>query len=156
MLIECGKLSGTQNYQHLVDRVFGRWGYLSISIFQFLFAFGAMCAYLIIIADNLTRAFENYTTSIVLTHRVIVLTFSSFVILLPLCSMKDLSKLSSVSMASLVAVAMMVIVIGIQGPTYALPKSSDAFYFIHKNLFQAIGVMSFGIIPANFSLCLPS
>lgn len=44
-----GKLAGRSTYQDLMEFAFGRPGLIAISIFQFAFAFGGMCAYCVII-----------------------------------------------------------------------------------------------------------
>jgi sodium-coupled neutral amino acid transporter 11 len=45
ILVTVGKMSGQATYQGLVEYCFGNKGLLGISIFQFIFAYGAMCAY---------------------------------------------------------------------------------------------------------------
>ena len=55
-LISCGLHTKKVGYEGLMFHLFGRKGYLLISFFMVVQAFGAMCSYLIIIGDmNLYR-----------------------------------------------------------------------------------------------------
>ena len=53
LLVHTGKLcDGLASYPSLVYRAYGPVGYIFVSVFMFMFPFGAMLAYLIIIGDT--------------------------------------------------------------------------------------------------------
>lgn len=61
-MIYNGKLSGTSTYQDLMEFAFGKPGLIAISIFQFVFAFGGMAAYCVIIGKLCMREDEDNKT----------------------------------------------------------------------------------------------
>ncbi|RKP17699.1 hypothetical protein ROZALSC1DRAFT_30531 [Rozella allomycis CSF55] len=142
-LIKCGKLTSTNTYQDLVRSVLGKPGYWMITIFQIVFAFGGMCAYLVIVADTLGSVIAHYSNGV---SRLTILTICTFLICLPLSSVKSMTHLAKTSFISLVAIAALVLTTIIEARKNSLPASDDKFAFIKPNFFQAIGVISFAFV----------
>ena len=53
-LVECGVKYNKKDYELIVEYLYGKTGYYIVTIFMFLFAYGAMIAYHIVIGDTMT------------------------------------------------------------------------------------------------------
>ncbi|KAJ2963514.1 hypothetical protein NQZ79_g1603 [Umbelopsis isabellina] len=159
LLIFNGKMSSQTTYIDLMDFAFGRPGRISISIFSFIFAFGgpllaAMCAYCVIIGDTIPHVIRLFVPSIdtipvlwMFSNRRLCITIFTITISWPLSMYRDISKLAKTSALALSAIFVIIITVLIEGPKMpaeirgAPIKPTD---FINNEVFQAIGVMSFG------------
>lgn len=52
-LVDCGVRRSKLDYELIVEYLFGKKGYYTVTVFMFLFAYGAMIAYHIVIGDGL-------------------------------------------------------------------------------------------------------
>lgn len=149
LLIKSGERTVNADcYQSLMYELFGRIGFFAVSVFMFLFAFGAMIAYLIIIADNVVPVILHLTG--VEISRFIVLTVSVLALVAPLSFKKEYSSLGKASLFSMVAVLLLVAIVSIQAPV-EISKSDNGFpsiipFLNRSHVFKGISVMSFAFV----------
>ncbi|KAI9183200.1 hypothetical protein H9P43_004117 [Blastocladiella emersonii ATCC 22665] len=162
LLAKCGKLSSTSSYQALVDATFGGRGQFLIAFFQFIFAFGAMCAYQVIIGDTLptvmTALLGGGSSSSSSEHwflaRDFIIVVTTLLILLPLSLQRDMSamsKTSAVSMASIIMIVLTVIYSAIRLPAELRGDPAERFTVVGENPIKAIGVISFAFISHHYT-----
>ncbi|KAJ3163078.1 hypothetical protein HDU86_002247 [Geranomyces michiganensis] len=150
LLIRDAKMAGKNSYQDLVWHCFGKRGYIAISFFQFVFAYGA---YAVIVGDTLPLVLSHLVaeTNIfypILASRRAMITITTLFVSLPLSMFRDISALAKTSAASLAAIVFIVISVLVAGPTLPARDKGDAegLSFIRGGLFQAIGVISFAFV----------
>lgn len=139
---------------------FGKTGLIVISIFQFVFAFGAMCAYTVIVGDTLPHVLQALIPGIetwpvlgVVARRSFVITFCTVAISFPLSLYRDISKLAKTSAIAMLALVVIIIAVVIEGPRAPMEMRGDldaVWTFARPELFQSIGVISFGKFLAPF------
>ncbi|KAG9072075.1 hypothetical protein KI688_006297 [Linnemannia hyalina] len=154
LLVHSGKLSGRTTYQDLLEFCFGKTGLIMISIFQFIFAFGAMCAYTVIVGDTLPHVLQALVPGIedwpvlgFLARRSFVIIFCTILISFPLSLYRDISKLAKTSAVAMVALVVIIIAVLIEGPRAPMEMRGDpdaVWSFARPEVFQSIGVISFG------------
>ncbi|KAJ3014706.1 hypothetical protein HKX48_004999 [Thoreauomyces humboldtii] len=153
LLIRDAKMSGTNSYQDLVWHCFGKRGYMAISVFQFIFAYGAMCAYAVIVGDTLPLVLSHVVASDsiiypIISSRRIMITLCTIFISLPLSMFRDVTALAKTSALSLAAIVFIVFAVLIAGP--ALPDAdkgaAESISVLRPGFFQAIGVISFAFV----------
>ncbi|KAF9118913.1 hypothetical protein BGW39_000751 [Mortierella sp. 14UC] len=156
LLVHNGKLSGRTTYQDLLEFCFGKAGLVMISIFQFIFAFGAMCAYTVIVGDTLPHVLQALIPGIedwpvlgFLARRSFVIIFCTVLISFPLSLYRDISKLAKTSAVAMVALVVIIIAVVIEGPRAPMEIRGDpdaVWSFARPELFQSIGVISFAFV----------
>ncbi|KAF9138623.1 hypothetical protein BGX30_008941 [Mortierella sp. GBA39] len=156
LLVHSGKLSGRTTYQDLLEFCFGKTGLIMISIFQFIFAFGAMCAYTVIVGDTLPHVLQALIPGIedwpvlgFLARRSFVIIFCTTLISFPLSLYRDISKLAKTSAVAMVALVVIIIAVLIEGPRAPMEMRGDpdaVWSFARPELFQSIGVISFAFV----------
>ncbi|KAK3819173.1 MAG: transmembrane amino acid transporter protein-domain-containing protein [Linnemannia elongata] len=156
LLVHSGKLSGRTTYQDLLEFCFGKTGLIMISIFQFIFAFGAMCAYTVIVGDTLPHVLQALIPGIedwpvlgFLARRSFVIIFCTVLISFPLSLYRDISKLAKTSAVAMVALVVIIIAVVIEGPRAPMELRGDpdaVWSFARPELFQSIGVISFAFV----------
>ncbi|EAU91408.2 amino acid transporter [Coprinopsis cinerea okayama7 len=164
LIVRNAKMSGRHSYIDIMDHCFGSAGRAAVSIFQFAFAFGGMCAFGIIIGDTIPHvmrsAFPKLATMPVLhvlANRQFMIGLCTLCISYPLSLYRDIHKLARASGLALVGMLIIVISVSIEGP-HAPPESkgdpAKRFTFIDGGIFQAIGVMSFAFVCHHNSLMI--
>lgn len=133
---------------------FGKPGLIAISIFQFVFAFGAMCAYTVIVGDTLPHVLQALIPGIetwpvlgMVARRSFVITFCTVLISFPLSLYRDISKLAKTSAVAMLALVVIIIAVVIEGPRAPIEIRGDpdaVWTFARPEVFQSIGVISFG------------
>ncbi|KAI7866573.1 AAAP amino acid permease [Spinellus fusiger] len=156
LLIYTGKLSGRSTYQDLMEFSFGKAGLVAISIFQFAFAFGGMCAYCVILGDTIPHVIRSVFPMIkdvpilwIFGNRRLCIVFFTVFVSYPLSLYRDISKLAKTSALALVAIAVIIVSVAVEGPRMPseLRGSSDKrFTVISNEVFQAIAVISFAFV----------
>ncbi|KAF9089079.1 hypothetical protein BGX29_012232 [Mortierella sp. GBA35] len=156
LLVHSGKLSGRTTYQDLLMFCFGKAGLIAISIFQFIFAFGAMCAYTVIVGDTLPHVLQALIPGIedwpvlgFLARRTFVIVFCTVLISYPLSLYRDISKLAKTSAVAMVALVVIIVAVVIEGPRAPMEIRGDpdaVWSFARPELFQSIGVISFAFV----------
>lgn len=155
LLIKLGMKVNKKYYEQLVASQFGHVGYVAVSAAMGIFAYGAMCAYLIGIGDTMSIVVSHWAGVDLHLHpwlKRIVLVVISIGAVLPLAMLKDMAKLSKTSFISLMSVVFIVCVVisrAITGPGDAkVPTTEEdrALHFIDVNFFPAIGIISFAFV----------
>ncbi|KAJ1980995.1 hypothetical protein H4R34_002246 [Dimargaris verticillata] len=150
------KLSGRNTYQELVCFCFGRLGFHLISFSQFVFAFGGMCAFNVIIGDTIPHVLRaifptiyNSPVLLFLTSRQVLITLITLCISYPLSLYRDMGKLAKTSALALVAMVIIVTAVIVEAPK-APPEARGSqegkWSFIRPDVFQAIAVMGFAFV----------
>jgi solute carrier family 38 (sodium-coupled neutral amino acid transporter), member 11 len=150
MLVQCGIKNNKNNLEELCFHLFGRRGYDAASLFMFLYAFGAMIAYMVIIGDTVPVTLSYFFPNQNIDRDAVVLIAATFVIL-PLCLLRDMSSLAWTSFLSIVADFIMIIFVIISGPSSAREQdtqfhSKSDLNFVHYQLFLGIGTFSFAFV----------
>ncbi|OAD02873.1 hypothetical protein MUCCIDRAFT_178357 [Mucor lusitanicus CBS 277.49] len=156
LLMYNGKLAGRSTYQDLMEFAFGRPGLIAISIFQFAFAFGGMCAYCVIIGDTVPHVIRSLFPKIhqvpvvwIFGDRRLCISFFTLFVSYPLSLYRDISKLAKTSALALIAIIVIIVSVAVEGPGMPtdIRGSSDVmFNFINDEVFQAIAVISFAFV----------
>eukprot|EP00833_Pecoramyces_ruminatium_P009652 jgi/Orpsp1_1/1183684/evm.model.c7180000086268.1 len=162
VLIKDSKLSGQKTYQGLMYFCYGKFGFLIISLFQFIFAYGGMCAYSIIVGDTISAVLKQYiSTSFFaysfVTSRSAIICFTTFFIILPLSLNRDISKLSKTSFLSLLGIMIITLTViweGYKVPAELKGDPNQRLTYINKDIFQCIGVISFAFVCHHNSLLI--
>ncbi|EPB82428.1 hypothetical protein HMPREF1544_10815 [Mucor circinelloides 1006PhL] len=156
LLMYNGKLAGRSTYQDLMEFAFGRPGLIAISIFQFAFAFGGMCAYCVIIGDTIPHVIRSLFPNIqqvpviwIFGDRRLCISFFTLFVSYPLSLYRDISKLAKTSALALIAIIVIIVSVAIEGPRTStdirgLPDAM--FNSINNEVFQAIAVISFAFV----------
>jgi amino acid permease len=111
------------SYEDLGRRVFGLPGQLVVLSFKFLYSFGCLVAYVIVVKDNFGPAVKSLIFGNVvndqlmtdflynfLTHSVWSTWTVSLLIIFPLCLLRDMTPLASFSLVSIIS---MIVIVGI-------------------------------------------
>ncbi|KAI8819902.1 transmembrane amino acid transporter protein superfamily [Fimicolochytrium jonesii] len=154
LLIKDGKMAGKSSYQDLIWHCFGQRGYITISIFQFIFAYGAMCAYAVIVGDTLPLVLSHFIPNTnliypIISSRRIMITICTIFISLPLSLYRDVSalaKTSAISLAAIVFIILSVVGSGVALPAEKKGPAEGAMTVLEGGFFQAIGVISFAFV----------
>jgi amino acid permease len=152
MLIECGIKNQKYNLEELSEYLLGPAGYYLALGSMFLFAYGGQTAYLIIVGDTIPlvlRLLLPSSAAILYNRQFIVAIFGIFVIL-PLCLLKDMSKLAWTSFLSIAADVILVLVVFVavfnardpQDKHFEGHDLSD----VNASLFAGVGTMSFAFV----------
>ena len=143
-------------------RSFGRRGALLYGVFAFLFAFGGMCAYTVIIGDTVPgvlRTMFGVSSSeaklspflMLITDRRVVIAVSSYLIMFPVSSVRNISALAKFSIFALVAIVLIALLIVIDGSVLLASSfrgnSTDLFTFVKpEGISAAIGTLCFAYV----------
>lgn len=150
MLIECGVKENKFNLEELAEHLYGVKGYYFALLFMFLFAFGGQTAYLVIIGDTVPQVADLLLPGSFLTNRNNAILFFSVLIILPLCLIRDISKLSWSSFLSISCDVIIIFIVLIIAPTVSKEqdthfKASDVGE-VNYDLFEGVGTMSFAFV----------
>lgn len=155
LLAEVGAAHGVYTYQDLSQRAFGPAGYYLVCAFQGLFAFGAMCSYLVIFADTVPSVLREVTpwatTAPAALDRSAILVVGSLLILFPLCLLRQYAQLAKFSVLKFFAITFLTgTVIAFKyrlAEEVASAKSAEWKYEeIHANPFPALGTIAFAFV----------
>ncbi|KFY14829.1 hypothetical protein V491_05890 [Pseudogymnoascus sp. VKM F-3775] len=158
LIVINSKMSGRNTFQGTVEFCFGWWGLLAISFAQWAFAFGGMVAFAVIVGDSIPPVIEavwpgmkdiKYLGWLAGRSGAIVVFIGC--ISWPLSLYRDISKLAKASTLALFSMLVIIGTVVTQGfsvpaelrGTFDLP-----LWTINVGIFQAIGVISFGLSPS--------
>ncbi len=150
MIVKCGIQAKIYDFEELAEHLLGRKGYFAALVGMFLFAYGAMVAYLVIIGDTLPLAFEYMAPGSPLTQRNLDIVLVCVFIMLPLCLLRDLNSLSWTSLLSIVSDIILMVLIMIAAPSAS--KHQDEHFTaanvwdMNYTVFAGIGTMSFAFV----------
>ncbi|KAI7857343.1 transmembrane amino acid transporter protein-domain-containing protein [Circinella umbellata] len=156
LLMYDGKLAGRSTYQDLLEFSFGQSGLIAISVFQFAFGFGGMCAYCVILGDTIPHVIRSLVENIdqipilwIFANRRLCITFFTVFVSYPLSLYRDISKLAKTSGLALIAIFVIIVSVIIEGPKTPVDirgSSEQRFNFANNEMFQAIAVISFAFV----------
>lgn len=153
LLVRCGLHVGKHDYEDLCEHVMGKPGFYFVSTFMFLFAYGAMVAYFVIIGDTAPKAVAQLVgDTSPLANRELVLVLCATLVVLPLCMLKDLARLAWASTLSVLAVFMIIATVIARAPSAveAAPAASPAAHELRfvrpTTLFSGLSAMSFAFV----------
>lgn len=99
LIVINSKLSGTDSFQATVQHCFGRSGLVAISLAQWLFAFGGMVAFCVIVGDTIPRVLDTLFPSLsdmsflwLLTNRRAIIILLILGVSYPLSLYRDIAK----------------------------------------------------------------
>ncbi|KGQ12513.1 Vacuolar amino acid transporter 2 [Beauveria bassiana D1-5] len=158
------KLSGTSSFQGTVEHCFGRAGLIAISLAQWVFAFGGMVAFGVIVGDTIPHVLLAVWPGLpdvpvigLLTDRRVAIAVFVMGISYPLTLYRDISKLAKASTFALVGMLVIVVTVLTQGllvPSEAKGEFSLPLLTLNTGIFQAIGVISFAFVCHHNSLLI--
>ncbi|CAD6969154.1 unnamed protein product, partial [Tilletia controversa] len=161
LIVLNAKLSGAPTYIEIMERCFGRTGKAAVSVMQFAFAFGGMCAFCVVIGDTLphviTWLFPG-TIGTFLSNRQFVILSSTLLISYPLCLYRNIESLSKASAIALVSMVLIIFTVVVRGP--AMPKELTGdpalrFTLVYPTkLVRSISVISFAFVCHHNSLLI--
>ncbi|KAG9196891.1 hypothetical protein G6514_003187 [Epicoccum nigrum] len=142
LIVINSKLSGTDSFQATVQYCFGKSGLVAISLAQWLFAFGGMMAFCVIVGDTIPQ---------VMDHLFPALEDMPFLWLLT--NRRALAKASGFALVS-----MIIIIITVVTQSFRVPAESRGqlrgHLIINEGIFEAIGVISFAFVCHHNSLLI--
>jgi amino acid permease len=167
MMIEAGDESGATTYEDLAEKTVPRFGKYINTLFISILLFGALTAYMDIIASLLDGVFSQLGRYWYTDKYVLLLLFSAF-FMFPLCMLRNISKLEYSSFVAVVLIAFFTGVIGVWGimeisqgkvqwnSTYVgFPSGGiEGHPSILKSLFQVLPTitLAYGCQPNVFSI----
>ncbi|PMB69564.1 Vacuolar amino acid transporter 2 [Beauveria bassiana] len=164
LIVINSKLSGTSSFQGTVEHCFGRAGLIAISLAQWVFAFGGMVAFGVIVGDTIPHVLLAVWPGLpdvpvigLLTDRRVAIAVFVMGISYPLTLYRDISKLAKASTFALVGMLVIVVTVLTQGllvPSEAKGEFSLSLLTLNTGIFQAIGVISFAFVCHHNSLLI--
>ncbi|KAG6016840.1 hypothetical protein E4U54_000394, partial [Claviceps lovelessii] len=164
LIVINSKLSGTSSFQGTVQYCFGRPGLIAISIAQWIFAFGGMVAFGVIVGDTIPHvllaiwpAMADVPVLGLLTDRRVAIAVFIMGVSFPLTLYRDIAKLAKASTLALMGMMVIVATVIIQGlfvPSEARGSFSTPLLTVNGGIFQAIGVISFAFVCHHNSLLI--
>ncbi|KAH9453357.1 hypothetical protein Pst134EA_024234 [Puccinia striiformis f. sp. tritici] len=158
------KLTGQRTYIGILENSFGFPGKAAVSFFQFIFAFGGMCAFGVIVGDTIPPVLSTLFPFIsksdwfsFIVSRPFVICFFTITVSYPLSLYRDIGKLSKASAMALLSMVMIVFSVALGGPsvdTKLKGNPSLRWTFIQPGIIEAIGVISFAFVCHHNSLLI--
>lgn len=149
MLIATGVKHNKLDFEDLARHLLGPRGFILTLVFMFLFAYGSMIAYLIVIGDSIPAVAAAMSPSLQ-PGRSAVIVFSAVFIVLPICCLQDLSALSTTSLVSIAADVMLVLIVLVGAPASAAAQGThqplSSLPLFSANLFIGLGTLSFAFV----------
>lgn len=157
LIVINSKLSGTSSFQGTVEHCFGRPGMMAISIAQWVFAFGGMVAFGVIVGDTIPHVLTAIWPGLpdvpvvgLLTDRRMAIAVFVMGISFPLTLYRDIAKLAKASTFALIGMLVIVTTVLVQGflvPSESRGSFTTPLLTVNNGIFQGIGVISFGKKP---------
>ncbi|KAI6781514.1 Vacuolar amino acid transporter-like protein [Emericellopsis cladophorae] len=164
LIVINSKLSGTSNFQGTVEYCFGKPGLIAISLAQWVFAFGGMVAFGVIVGDTIPHVLLAVWPGMVdvpvigiLTDRRVAIAVFCMGVSYPLTLYRDIAKLAKASTLALIGMAVIVVTVLVQGVMVPSEERGDfdlPTLTINGGIFQAIGVISFAFVCHHNSLLI--
>jgi sodium-coupled neutral amino acid transporter 11 len=141
------KGKGVMTFEDLMTIPFGKAGKYFILSSMLILAYGAMVAYLLVIKDTLPTVLGLGLHNSI-AERQAIMVVSSFAILLPLSMLRDISMLACTSLLSVVADAVLVVLVAWCAPVKESVAAAGGFAAVLQDdwasnrLFIGLGVLS--------------
>lgn len=155
LLAEVGIAHGVYTYPDLCQRAFGPPGYFIVCIFQGLFAFGAMCSYLVIFADTVPQVLKEITdwknTSPSAIDRTNILIVGSLLILFPLSLIRQYAQLAKLSVIKFFAITFLTGTVVyfrfiLKDEVASVKNDTWKYEEVHASPFPALGTIAFAFV----------
>lgn len=163
LIVLNAKLSGRNTYIDIMEYCFGIHGKISVSLFQFVFAFGGMCAFCIVIGDTIPSVLVSvfgWLHGSFLSDRRFVITLCTVAISYPLSLYRNIEKLSRASAVALLSMVFIIFAVVFRGPAMPPELKGDPslrFTIINPSkLVRSISVISFAFVCHHNSLLIYS
>lgn len=154
------------SYEGLAHVSLGRTGWILVSLSKFLYSFGCLVAYLVVMKDNLgpslislgRRLDDSWDDNVwwvaeFLNEEERFIWACSFLFLLPLCLMRDMTPLANFSLVSIALMASLtsiVVYLYWDNPHDAIRKPSNGFYVdwlqVRPGLVESLGTFVFAFV----------
>ncbi|CAM1509457.1 Fc.00g031960.m01.CDS01 [Cosmosporella sp. VM-42] len=164
LIVINSKLSGTSSFQGTVQYCFGRPGLIAISVAQWVFAFGGMVAFGVIVGDTIPHVLLAVWPDLpsipvlgLLANRQVAIAFFVMGVSYPLTLYRDIAKLAKASTFALIGMVVIVVTVLVQGvlvPSEDRGSFSTPLLVVNDGIFQAIGVISFAFVCHHNSLLI--
>ncbi|ROT43722.1 hypothetical protein SODALDRAFT_327931 [Sodiomyces alkalinus F11] len=164
LIVINSKLSGSSNFQGTVEHCFGRPGLIAISLAQWIFAFGGMVAFGVIVGDSIPHVLTAIWPGLrdvpvlgLLANRQVVIAVFVLGVSYPLSLYRDIAKLAKASTMALVSMGVIVVTVLVQGaltPKEERGSFTPNLLTINSGIFEAIGVISFAFVCHHNSLLI--
>ncbi|KAL5386305.1 hypothetical protein PMIN06_001707 [Paraphaeosphaeria minitans] len=163
LIVINSKLSGTDSFQATVEHCFGKSGLVAISLAQWIFAFGGMMAFCVIVGDTIPKVLDALFPSLsdtsflwLLTNRRAIIILLVLGISYPLSLYRDIAKLAKAS--GLAMISMAIIIVTVITQSFRVPPESrgkiEGSVVIRPGIFEAVGVISFAFVCHHNSLLI--
>ncbi|KAF3765831.1 hypothetical protein M406DRAFT_339173 [Cryphonectria parasitica EP155] len=164
LIVVNSKLSGANSFQGTVEKCFGRSGLIAISLAQWLFAFGGMVAFGVVVGDTIPHVLAAIWPGLrdvpvlgLLTDRRAAIVVFVLGVSFPLTLYRDIAKLAKASTLALISMMIILVTVMVQGiltPSAERGSFSTPLLTINSGIFQAIGVISFAFVCHHNSLLI--
>ncbi|KAJ1664485.1 hypothetical protein IW140_003860 [Coemansia sp. RSA 1813] len=142
MLVLAGRRTGLYRFEAVSEAALGRPGYHILGFALAVNSIGSCISYLIIIGDTVTSIAQTAFGINAFTSRVAVILLASVVFTLPLLFFRTLDPLVKPSAVSTLCFPIIVAIVAIRGPTYALPEPAPTPFW-GPSFLPAFGVIAF-------------
>jgi amino acid permease len=154
LIVQLGIRARCHTLEDLAESLLGPLGFMWVASTMTAFAFGGMTAYIVILGDVLPPVLQTFIPSSMsfLYSREIAVAVFSTVIILPLCLMRSMASLATASTLSVLADAVLIIIVLAAGPSEASQQDVDRGYSLKEftsakqGMFAGIGAMSFAFV----------
>lgn len=174
LIVVNSKLSGANSFQGTVEHCFGRSGLIAISLAQWLFAFGGMVAFGVIVGDTIPHVLQAVWPGLrdtpvlwMLADRRAVIVIFILGVSYPLTLYRDIAKVSptihlkifaghiltpeklakasTLALISMMVILVTVVIQGVLVPSEDRGSFSTPLLTVNSGILPAIGVISFGM-----------
>ncbi|PSR78799.1 transmembrane amino acid transporter [Coniella lustricola] len=164
LIVVNSKLCGANSFQGTVEKCFGRSGLVAISLAQWLFAFGGMVAFGVVVGDTIPHVLTAVwpglrgvpVLGLLADRRAAIIVFTLGVSY-PLTLYRDIAKLAKASTLALISMMVIIVTVVVQGiltPSAARGSFTTPLLTVNSGIFQAIGVISFAFVCHHNSLLI--
>lgn len=162
LIVLNAKLSGRRTYIEIMQHCFGPRGSAAVSLFQFAFAFGGMCAFCVVIGDTIPAVLGAVSSSAKdgawWANRGFVISFCTIVISFPLSLYRNIESLSKASAIALVSMVVIIASVIVRGPMMPAELKGDPHLRLTivypTKLIRSIAVISFAFVCHHNSLLI--
>ncbi|KAJ2742108.1 hypothetical protein GGI20_004720 [Coemansia sp. BCRC 34301] len=141
-LIYSGRRAGQYKYESVSAAALGRSGYYLLSFALSVNSIGSCISYLIIVGDIVTALVQTTFGASFFTTRQVVIVVAAVGFTLPLLFFRTLEPLVKPSALSVFCLPVIVLIVAVRGPTYALPEPAPTPVF-GPSILPAFGVIAF-------------
>lgn len=127
LIVSSGVKARKLSFESLCEHTLGRPGFYIVSVFMFIFAFGGMLTYLVIIGDSVSSVMARLAgADTIFANRRWDISLMSLIMVLPLSCLKDMSSLSYTSSISILAVGFILFLTCLRAPDVMLERDPHA------------------------------